>query len=121
MMVTAARMAIGFGIFLALAEVVRNWGDWGYWAFWVVDYLAVGLLLAGAQQALRRRNPIPLCGAWGFTCAMFYMSFFSHLEHLNQPDHGPIDPLPLTVTIGALFALTIAGFALSLMARLDRQ
>ena len=109
-----AWLAIGFGIFLAIAEVRRNWGDWGYWPFWVVDYIAVALLLYGGRAALRRGNATPLCGAWGFTCAMFYASFFSHLSSLDKPDHGPVEPLTLTITIGVLFAITIVGFALSL-------
>lgn len=119
----AARLAIGFAAFLAVAEVVRNWGDWGYWPFWLVDYLSVALLLFGARQALRPlpwRRTAPLAGAWGFTCAMFYLSFFSHLEHLQAPDHGPIDPLPLTVAIGVLFVVTVVGLLLSLTAT-DRQ
>lgn len=118
----APRLAIGFALFLAVAEVVRNWGDWGYWPFWVVDYIAVALLLVGARLASRpaaTRRMAPLAGAWGFTCAMFYGSFFSHLEMLSrqEADHGPVDHTALTVIIGVLFALTVVGFGLSLVAR----
>ena len=96
----------------------RNWGDWGYAPFWIVDYIAVALLLAGWRTSLSAptpRGPGMLCGAWGFTCAMFYGSFFSHLEHPGAPDHGPDDPTMLTITIGVLFALTIVGFVLALV------
>ena len=109
----ARRLAVGFAVFLAIAEVARNWGDWGYWPFWVVDYLAVALLLFGARRVEHDGGRL-LSGAWGFTCAMFYMSFFSHLAALDQPDRGPLDQRPLTLIIGILFALTIAGFAASL-------
>jgi len=114
----SARLALTFAIFLALAEIRRNWGDWGYWPFWVVDYIAVVLLLAGWRTVNSRpsaRGPGMLCGAWGFTCAMFYASFFSHMQHLDKPDHGPDDPVRLTIVIGILFAFTIAGFALALV------
>lgn len=114
----SARLALTFGLFLAVAEIRRNWGDWGYWPFWVIDYIAVGLLLVGWRTALSKptaRGPGILCGAWGFTCAMFYGSFFSHLEHLHEPDHGPDDPVRLTIVIGVLFAFAIAGFALALV------
>ena len=118
----SAKLAVGFAVFLGVAEVVRNWGDWGFWPFWVVDYLAVGLLLAGAHGTLRsaRAAQSPLLpGAWGFTCAMFYGSFFGHVaalrENPNAADHGPIDHARLTWTIGVLFALTVVGFALSVM------
>lgn len=119
----AARLAVGFAIFLAVAEVARNWGNWGFWPFWVVDYIAVGLLLYGARQALRPApygSTVALAGAWGFTCSMFYMSFFSHIEHLDQPDHGPFDQLPLTIVIGLLFAITICGFVMTLIRRQRR-
>ncbi len=119
MTVAAARLAVVFAVFLAVAEVVRNWGDWGYWPFWVVDYIAVALLLAGARVALRpaeRRRTDLLAGGWGFTCAMFYMSFFSHLASLRrgEGDHGPIEHGGLTIAIGFLFAVTVVGFALAL-------
>src|SRR5262245_15144820 len=113
------RLALPFAVFLGIAEVVRNWGDWGFWPFWVVDYIAAGLL-AWAWQAARRNRPHApslLAGAWGFTCAMFYMSFFGHLEELQHADHGPIDQRSLTVIIGILFGVTILGFASALNAR----
>jgi hypothetical protein len=70
--------------------VVRNWGDWGFGPFWVVDYIAVGLLLVAWQAVRRDRADASrwLAGAWGFTCALFYMSFFSHIASLDRPDHG---------------------------------
>ena len=115
----SARLAVGFALFLAVAEAARNWGDWGWWPFWVVDYLAVLLLLAGGLRSLRERRASRwLSGGWGFACAMFYMSFFSHLAELradpNAQEHGPFAAAPLTLAIGALFALTVLGFALSL-------
>ncbi len=112
----SARLAIGFGVFLAIAEVARNWGDWGYWPFWVVDYIAAGLLIWGGFGVTRagRGARVRLGGAWGFTCAMFYMSFFSHMASLGRPDHGPVDPMRLTVIIGIMFAITIAGFVMAL-------
>jgi hypothetical protein len=63
----SARLAVGFGIFLALAEVARNWGDWGFWPFWLIDYLAVALLLLGARFSSRgdARGGVWLSGAWG--------------------------------------------------------
>jgi hypothetical protein len=74
-------MALPFALFLGVAEVVRNWGDWGFWPFWVVDYIAVALLIWGwrARRSRHARSASLLAGAWGFTCAMFYMAFFEHL------------------------------------------
>ena len=50
----AAWLALAFGTFLAVAEVVRNGGTVQWWPFWVVDYIAVGLLLWGAAAVLWR-------------------------------------------------------------------
>ena len=113
-----ARLALPFAMFLGVAEIVRNWGDWGFWPFWVVDYIAVALLVWGWWSARRRQLGAyaALSGAWGFTCAMFYMSFFGHLSQLDSPDHGPIEHRELTVIIGILFAITLVGFASALTA-----
>jgi hypothetical protein len=60
----SARLAIGFAVFLALAEIRRNWGDWGYAPFWIVDYIAVALLLYGGLRTVRRGASL------GFALAM---------------------------------------------------
>lgn len=119
----SARLALGFGIFLAIAEAVRNHGNWQWWPFWLVDYIAVVLLVAGALMTLRaRRGAAPvLAGAWGFTTAMFYMSFWSHIEHLDEAAEGNIEQGPLTLIIGVLWVITIVGFATSLAAGRARK
>jgi len=110
------RLALPFALFVGVAEVVRNWGDWGFWPFWLVDYIAATLLIWGWHTARRRKPGAAslLAGAWGFTCAMFYMSFFGHLEDLERPDHGPLAPRPLTAIIGILFGLTVLGLVSSI-------
>lgn len=114
----SARLALAFGLLLAVAEVARNWGDWQWWPFWLVDFVAAGLLVAGALATLRHhpRGPVWLAGAWGFTSAMFYMSFWSHVASLHEPVQGNLDHGPLTTVIGVMWACTLLGFALSLAA-----
>lgn len=116
MLNAAIRLAVAFGLFLAVAETARNWGNWQWWPFWLVDYLAVALLLAGARLASRGApgGTAMLAGAWGFTTAMFYSSFWSHIERAGQPADGNLAQEPLTVVIGALWVITIAGFGLAL-------
>jgi hypothetical protein len=112
-----ARVALPFAVFLALAEVVRNWGTWTAWPFWLVDYIAVGLLLWG-WWSVRQRRPSAcavLAGAWGFTCAMFYLSFFSHL-YLTGLLGGPVDPRILTAVSGVLFTVSGVAFVSTLRA-----
>ena len=112
----AAYLALAFGLFLAIAETARNWGNWQWWPFWLVDYVAATLLVAGATLTLRRhpRGPVLLAGGWGFASAMFYMSFWSHIAELDQPADGNLDQAPLTLIIGVLWAITGVGFGLAL-------
>ena len=115
----SAQLALAFGLFLAIAEVARNWGDWQWWPFWVVDFIAAGLLVLGSVSMLRDlpRGPALLAGAWGFTSAMFYMSFWSHIGSLDQPVEGNSSLDPLTVIIGVMWVVTILGLLLSLAAK----
>lgn len=118
MLHATAILALLFGAFLALAEVARNWGDWQWWPFWLVDFIAAGLLLAGSCRALRKRpgaGPL-LCGAWGFTTAMFYGSFWSHVQQIEEVAEGNFAQGPLTVAIGVMWGITIVGFAMALTA-----
>jgi len=118
MLRSAALLALVFGLVLGAAEAARNWGNWQWWPFWLVDFIAAGLLVAGASLTLRGRpgGGSLLCGAWGFTTAMFYMSFWSHIEHIAEPAEGNFDQVPLTITIGVLWGITLVGFGLALAA-----
>ena len=97
------RLAIGFGLALAVIEVFYNWGNPSWWPFILVDYIAVALLLYGALK-----SPRILAAGWGFTCAMFYMAFFSSLDAGRGGS--------VMVGMGLLFALTVVGLALSVYA-----
>jgi hypothetical protein len=114
---TAAVLALAFGAFLAVAETARNWGDWQWWPFWLVDFIAAALLIFGGTLVLRknRGGSRVLCGAWGFTSAMFYMSFWSHISNINEAADGNLAQGPLTTMIGILCIITIIGFLLSLL------
>ncbi|MEO1151949.1 MAG: hypothetical protein AAFW83_13320 [Pseudomonadota bacterium] len=116
----SALLAIGFAIFLAIGEAVRNWGDWQWWPFWLVDYIAATLMLTGGLFVLKRDDATVLVGAWGFTCAMFYMSFFSHIYEIQKGQlgsygpQGSINEHTLTILIGILLLVSIIGFVMSL-------
>ena len=111
-----ARVAIVFGLGLAIGESARNWGNWQWWPFWLVDFIAAALLLAGGLLTLRTHPGAraTISGAWGFTCAMFYMSFWSHVRDFLQPADGNIPQTPLTWIIGAMWAISIAGLVAAL-------
>ena len=116
----SACLAIAFGIFLFAGEVARNWGDWQWWPFWVVDVTAAALLIFGGQRALKTGTLRWLTSGWGFTAAMFWMSFFSHLDNLRTQSlepTGPMDESRLTTIIGVMLAMALIGLLLALLGK----
>ncbi|MEO0882213.1 MAG: hypothetical protein AAFY34_05730 [Pseudomonadota bacterium] len=116
----SAYLALAFAAFLAIGEVARNWGDWQWAPFWIVDYIAAGLLAFGSWRYFTQTGVRWLTGAWGFSAAMFYMSFFSHLENLRltaDGHTGPIEESRLTMIIGVLMVIVFVGFVLSLFGK----
>ena len=111
-MFASPRFALGFGIFLALAETTRRWGNWPFLPLLLDDWIAGLFLVYGAVRS--RRNwaagrPYQAAG-WAFTSGMMYGSFFSHLEHWSEPpEAGWIPHGALVVIIGVLFAMALSG------------
>jgi len=101
-----------YGVALPILETVRRWhqlGDLSIWPFWLDDWLIGALLLYGVW---RTRNGAAsgqayLSAAWGFTCAMGYMSFFSQLSAINQPDPSGVPPVIVVTVKGVGVALAI--------------
>ncbi|HAY06084.1 MAG TPA: hypothetical protein PKV67_03725 [Hyphomonas sp.] len=118
----SAFMALGFGVFLAIAEIVRNWGDWQPWPFWIVDFIAAGALIWGGVRTLSQGSSRLLSAAWGFTVGIFWMSFFSHAQNLDAEVQetyagGSVNEGVLTLIIGAMLVFAIAGLIMSLTRR----
>ncbi len=109
-----AWIAVAFGVFLVFGETRRNWGAWGHPASYAFDYLfAVLLVLFGAFTLRGQRFArVALAITWALTIAMFTYSLQGHVRSLDQPDPGPIPHLELTIWIGALDLIAIAGLVL---------
>ena len=105
-------VAVGFGLFLALAETVRRFGNWPFLPFLLDDWVAGLFLIYGAVRSRRHwtsGRPFQAAG-WGFASGMLYMSFFGHLEHWSQPpEAGWVPHDGLVGIIGLLFALALGG------------
>ena len=115
----SAFLALGFGAFLANAEIVRNRGNWQAWPFWIVDFIAAGALVWGGLRTLSRGSPRLLSAAWGFTAGIFWMSFFSYTQALSQGAadiyaSAPVPESMLTLIIGGMLLAAIAGLMMSL-------
>ena len=118
----SAFLALGFGVFLVIAEIVRNWGNWQPWPFWIVDFIAAGSLVWGGLRTLSQGSSRLLSAAWGFTVGIFWMSFFSHTEALSEGTaetyaSGAVSEGFLTLIIGAMLVAAIAGLVMSLSRR----
>jgi hypothetical protein len=117
-MFASPRLALGFGIFIALAETVRRWGNWPFPPFLLDDWIAGIFLVYGAVRS--RRNwttgrPFQ-AAAWAFMCGLMYGSFFTHLEHWAQPPEGGWIPhQALVVIIGVLYAVALCGLISTLL------
>ena len=110
----SAFLAVVFGLFLIVVEIVRNWGDWPAWPFWLVDVIAAGVLIWGALRTLRRGSSRLLSAAWGFTAGVFWMSFFSHTEAFAGGGPGVDGPAQ---SLGVMLLVAIDGLLMSLARR----
>ena len=116
----SAFLALAFGAFLFIGEFARNWGDWQWWPFWLVDFIAAALLIFGGQRALKTGTLRWLSAGWGFNAAMFWMSFFNHIDNLRiqRFEHnGPIDESRLTTIIGVMLAIALLGLLMALLGK----
>ena len=98
----SAYSAIGFGIVIAIVEVIRNWGNWQWWPFWVIDYIIAIALVAGGFLFIKnyKISGLVLSAAWGVTFGAMYMSFWDHVYNFKNQVHGNIQQEPLTYLIG---------------------
>lgn len=113
----SALMALVFGVLLAIGELIRNWGHWQPWPFWIVDFICAGALIWGGLRTLNQGSSRMLSAAWGATVGVFWMSYFSHIQRLNEgvgvvPGEGPV-----TAVIGVMLLAAIAGLLMSLTRR----
>jgi len=104
------------GIFLKIARVLRQ-GEW--WPFIAYDYLAAALLLIGAIAVLRGGvTGRWLAAGWGFGVAMFYGSFFDHLDNwMHHVGRDLAFERIMVISTGAFLALNLIGLALALKQR----
>ena len=112
------RCLAGFlGLLLMAGELYRSWGM-GRPLVFVLDDFAIGIPLVVtaflmAKDTFARRAAF--AGAWGATAGMLYPSFFGKLVE-PTPQAVATTNIPfdqLTVIIGVIFALSLAGLVAS--------
>lgn len=110
-------LAIFLGLLLMGGELFRSWGM-GRPLVFVLDDFFIGIplvvtALLMAKDTIARRAAF--AGAWGATAGMLYPSFFGKLI-APTPEGVATTNIPfdlLTVIIGVIFALSLAGLAAS--------
>lgn len=125
-------MAFVSGTLLALIETFLNWGNWQWWPYFMVDYVAAGLLIAGAYLTHRNKTglfPIALLAvAWAFTAGMAWLSFAGNFEIAQTGEalerHSRAGGISIYVLlIGILFIAASLNAFISLFSiyRLDNE
>lgn len=112
----SAFTALVFGVFLAIGEVVRNWGAWQPWPFWLVDFITAGALIWGGLRTLNQGSSRLLSAAWGVTVGIFWMSYFTHVQTLVEGTQAAGEG-PFTLIIGVMLLVAITGLFMSLTRR----
>lgn len=110
-------LAVFLGLLLMCGELYRSWGM-GRPIVFVLDDFAIGipLVVTGllmARDTFARRAAF--AGAWGATAGMLYPSFFGKLIE-PTPEAAATTNIPfdqLTIIIGIIFALSLAGLVAS--------
>lgn len=108
----SAWLAIVMCIVGAPLKVVRALRQPEPFAFVAYDYIALGLLLAGAIIALRKGPALWLAAGWGFGCAMFYGSFTSHYWALTHAAADLRFEKTMVVSTALFLALNVVGLVL---------
>jgi len=115
------RLAVLFGVLLPVVETLRRYhqlSDWRVLPAWLDDWFIGAFLLYAAwrtKQDTRSGRPF-LTAAWGFACAMAYVSFFFQLTNLDQPDPSGVAPAFVVTIKGVGLALFIAALVAALRA-----
>ncbi|MBX3493059.1 MAG: hypothetical protein KF899_08870 [Parvibaculum sp.] len=110
-------LAIFLGLLLMGGELYRSWGM-GRPLMFVLDDFFIGIPLVVTALLMTRdtfARRAAFAGAWGATAGMLYPSFFGKLI-APTPEGVATTNIPfdlLTVIIGVIFALSLAGLAAS--------
>lgn len=83
---------------------------------WLDDWLIGAFLLYGAWKTstnIERGRPA-LAAAWGFACAMGYMSFFSQLAELSSPDPSGLPSTGIVALKGVMLVFGVIALVSTL-------
>ncbi len=115
---TAQKISAWMGVVLAVIggplKILRVLRQSEPLPFVAYDFIALALLLAGSVLVLRHRSGRLMAAGWGFGCAMFYGSFFSHYKIWTAGTGNVAFEHTMVVSTGVFLALNALGLALTL-------
>ena len=107
--------AYGMGVALPVLEVLRRRTNFDTISGYVDDFIAGALLLYAARAVSRGRprGPVLLVMAWAVLCGGLYGSFFHQLGSSASQDVSGLANAAVVLVKGVLYAIALAGLALS--------
>ena len=114
-------LAIAGALFLPIAETIRRWhqlGDITVWPAWLDDwFIGLFLLYGWWRTRVEPESGRPaLAAAWGFACAMGYMSFFGQLMELDRGDPSGLPAMNIVIFKGVMLVAALVALMLTLRA-----
>ena len=103
------RMARAAGIVLPVGETIRRWGTWWDAPPAYLDDVLIGAFFLLAARMYTRDERIGqryLAAAWGFGVGMGYLSLYSSIERLGQPDVSGVSG---TVAVAVKTVMVLLG------------
>lgn len=110
-------IAVLLALTLMFGEAFRSWGAGRPFFAWFDDQIMGALLILGAwlmAYPTPRRHAF-FAMAWGVNTGMLYGSFFGKLYNPESSNPGNFDIAFLTIAIGLLFVIAIAGTICSIL------
>jgi hypothetical protein len=106
------------GVALPVLEMLRRRTNFETISGYVDDFIAGGLLLYAARAVSRKKpsGPVLLVAAWAVLCGGLYNSFFYQLESSASHDVSGLANVTVVLVKGVLYAIALAGLALSVRA-----
>ena len=122
---TSAKMAIGMGLFLPIAETIRRINqilNFSEFLSWFDDYILGGILLWAAFMVFKdKKNSVAyLIAAWGTVFGALLLSFLGQLMfyQLDSEDPGIFSTNFVTIIKGLIIMYILVGLKKAIHANL---
>ena len=112
----SAIMAIGIGLVLGAAQIMRNYDNLANWPSWSIDVASAGILIAGGVFTLRNGMSRALATGYSFAGGLYISALIHHARNLQitfDPEQAEASQRLVIIVSGLLLAIGV-GLALTL-------